>query len=166
MQLSLVDIASGKNAVYSRDNKMIEHILNSSISYRLIYRIIRMTSICYLKPYQLQSVMCYAEQKYHSNDFTFMQIMADVLHVTKMQLKQWKEQKQIKMAEEESKVQSQHNPYNYVQMNYKPLEKALIAVSEKMARDKTSDMIGSKIIGKVFNDNLRDFKKDSDMEPI
>lgn len=51
-------------------------------------------------------------------------------------------------------------------MNYKPLEKALIAVSEKMARDKTSDMIGSKIIGKVFNDNLRDFKKDSDMEPI
>lgn len=29
-----------------------------------------------------------------------------------------------------------------------------------------STMIGETIIGKVFNDNLRDFKSDQDMEPI
>ena len=170
MQLSLVDIANSKNSIYSKDNRIIEHILDSQISYRLVYRIIRMASVCYLKPYQLQSVMCYAEQKYHSNDFTFMQIMADVLNVTKMQIKQWKEQKQQKLAEEESKSQSSFNPYTYVQVqnsySSKKEHSALISISEKMARDKTSDMIGSKIIGKVFNDNLRDFKKDSDMEPI
>lgn len=35
-----------------------------------------------------------------------------------------------------------------------------------MARDKMSAMIGEKIIGKVFNDNLKDFKQEEDMEPI
>jgi hypothetical protein len=32
--------------------------------------------------------------------------------------------------------------------------------------DKLSNMIGEKIIAKVFNDNLRDFKQEDDMEPI
>ena len=35
-----------------------------------------------------------------------------------------------------------------------------------MGRDKISQMIGEKIIGKVFNDNLADFKSQDDMEPI
>jgi hypothetical protein len=42
----------------------------------------------------------------------------------------------------------------------------LIEVSEKMARDRLSEVIGEKIIGKVFNDNLKDFRQDEDMEPI
>lgn len=29
-----------------------------------------------------------------------------------------------------------------------------------------SSMIGEKVIGKVFNDNLKDFKSEEDMEPI
>jgi hypothetical protein len=37
-----------------------------------------------------------------------------------------------------------------------------------MARDKMSSMIGEKIIGKIFNDNLKDYQqnKEQDMEPI
>lgn len=42
-----------------------------------------MASVNFLKSYQLQTVMCYAEIRYHSNDFQFMQIMSDVLNVTK-----------------------------------------------------------------------------------
>jgi hypothetical protein len=42
----------------------------------------------------------------------------------------------------------------------------LIAISEKAAKDKMSTMIGDKIIGKVFNDNMKDFQQEDDMEPI
>jgi hypothetical protein len=35
-----------------------------------------------------------------------------------------------------------------------------------MGRDKMSSMIGDKIIGKIFNDNMKDFKSQEDMEPI
>lgn len=80
MQLCLVDIASGKNAQYrvtsdsfiGNQNAVIKHILDSNISFRLINRVIRMNSESYLKPWQLQTVMCYAELKYHSNDYQFM----------------------------------------------------------------------------------------------
>jgi hypothetical protein len=104
MQLSLVDIASGKNAKYkisdatSQRNAIIDYILSSAVSFRLIFRVIRMSSINFLKPFQLQTAMCYAELKYHSNDYTFMQIMADVLNVSKMQLKNWKVEKQNRFA--------------------------------------------------------------------
>lgn len=33
----------------------------------------------------------------------------------------------------------------------------LIQINEKQSKDKLSEMIGEKIIGKVFNDNLNDF---------
>jgi len=43
----------------------------------------------------------------------------------------------------------------------------LIDVSENTARNKFSEMIGEKIIGKVFRDNLADFSsEDQDMAPI
>ena len=47
--------------------------------------------------------------------------------------------------------------YNY---NPKPEKHKdqFIEITEKMGRDKISQMIGEKIIGKVFNDNLADFK--------
>lgn len=35
-----------------------------------------------------------------------------------------------------------------------------------MGRNMFSEMIGDKIIGKIFNDNLKDFKSEQDMEPI
>ena len=98
MQLSLVDIATGMNKVHKitdggSQNAVITHILNSMVSFRLITRVISMKSVNFLKPFQLQTAMCYAELKYHSNDFTFMQIMAEVLNVAKDQLKRWKEEK-------------------------------------------------------------------------
>lgn len=122
-----------------------------------------MSSVNWLKPFQLQTAMCYAELKYHSNDFTFMQIMADVLNVTKLQLRAWKEQKQHHQLDdsEEAKGSSfglQLYTYNPVTTTQAPLVRDLIGVTEKMARDKMSEMIGEKIIGKVFNDNLKDFK--------
>lgn len=90
----MADIASGKNSIYKDRNMAIAHIMESDISFRLIQRIVCMTSVSFLKPWQLSTVMCYAEMKYHSNDYTFMQIMADVLQVAKMQLKVWKDEKQ------------------------------------------------------------------------
>lgn len=41
-----------------------------------------------------------------------------------------------------------------------------IDITEHMGRSKMSTMIGETIIGKVFNDNMRDFKSEGDMEPI
>jgi hypothetical protein len=181
MQLCLVDVASGRNAKYvmtkdqphnsSATNVTIKYILNSQVSFRLISKVIRMSSHNWLKPFQLQTAMCYAEIKYHSNDYTFMQIMADVLNVTKLQLKAWKDQKhhnQISGGEETKSASYglQKYTYNPVAKPAVALVTDLIAVSEKMARDKMSEMIGEKIIGKVFNDNLKDFKEDEDMEPI
>jgi len=37
--------------------------------------------------------MSYAELAYHSNDYTFLQIMGDVLSVAKNQIKIWKEER-------------------------------------------------------------------------
>ena len=56
--------------------------------------------------------------------------------------------------------------YNGPQAEVRQTVMNLIDVNEKMARDKLSTMIGEKIIAKVFNDNLKDFKQDEDMEPI
>ena len=107
--------------------------------------------------------MCYAEIRYHSNDFQFMQIMSEVLNVTKSQLKFWKEERLQNMQQEESKS----GLYTY---EYRPSQKTqqrqIIAVDEQMGRNMFSQMIGDKIIGKIFNDNLRDFKSEQDMEPI
>ena len=42
-----------------------------------------------------------------------------------------------------------------------------IEINEKVGRDKMSAMIGDKIIGKVFRDNMDDFNQNiNDMEPI
>jgi hypothetical protein len=57
MQLCLVDIATGKNSKYrvtdenQGQSAIIQHILNSKVSYRLIFSIIRMSSINFLKPF-------------------------------------------------------------------------------------------------------------------
>ena len=56
--------------------------------------------------------------------------------------------------------------YNYGGPKSDKLKNQFIEISEKMGRDKISQMIGEKIIGKVFNDNLADFKSQDDMEPI
>lgn len=170
MQLSLVDVATGLNSEFKMTdesaptNSMIAFILQSKISYKLIFTVIRMTSINFLKPFQLQTAMCYAEIKYHSNDYTFMQIMADVLNVTKMQLKFWKEEANAAKGqrEEESKQIESHtglNKYNPGANTHLVREKVtnLIQITEKQARDKLSEMIGEKIIGKVYQDNLKDF---------
>jgi len=62
MQLALMDLKGGQSCV-------ISHILNSKISFRLISQIIKMSTPNFLKPWQLQTVMSYAEMQYHSNDF-------------------------------------------------------------------------------------------------
>jgi hypothetical protein len=85
MQLALVDLKG--------NSYVINHILNSQISFRLISQIIKMASPNFLKPWQLQTVMSYAETQYHSNDFQFITIMADVLTVVKMQIKLWKDER-------------------------------------------------------------------------
>ena len=41
-----------------------------------------------------------------------------------------------------------------------------IAITEKIGREEMSRMIGEKVIGKVFADNLEDFKGGQDMGPI
>jgi hypothetical protein len=57
MQLCLVDIATGKNSKFKVNednldqNPMIKYILSSSISYKLVFRVIRMSSINFLKPF-------------------------------------------------------------------------------------------------------------------
>jgi hypothetical protein len=76
LQLALVDL-KGQSCV-------VNHILNSNMSFKLISQIIKMSSPNFLKPYQLQTVMSYAETQYHSNDYQFITIMADVLTVVKM----------------------------------------------------------------------------------
>ena len=52
-----------------------------------------MSSPNFLKPYQLQTVMSYAETQYHSNDYQFLTIMGDVLGVVKAQIQNWKEER-------------------------------------------------------------------------
>jgi hypothetical protein len=60
------------------------------------------------------------------------------------------------------------NKYNPYQSQPEVAENVtnLIQITEQQSRDKLSEMIGEKIIAKVFNDNLRDFKQEEDMEPI
>ena len=63
------------------------------------------------------------------------------------------------------------NPYSYQMQAAKKeekIDKHFIRLNEKVARDKMSTMIGEKIIGKIFTDNLKDFEetKEQDMEPI
>jgi hypothetical protein len=96
LQLALVDIASGPNSLYKLSNRddpffgevcfqngLIQFILQSQVSFRTIQAIIKMSSPNFLKPYQLQTVMSYAETQYHSNDYQFLTVMGDVLSVVK-----------------------------------------------------------------------------------
>ena len=41
-----------------------------------------------------------------------------------------------------------------------------IGITENLARDQMIKMIGSKIISKIFDDNLKDYENAQDMEPI
>ena len=64
-----------------------------------------MQSPNFLKPWQLQTVMSYAETQYHSNDYQFITIMADVLMVVKLQIKLWKDDRiKSQVEDEEMKV--------------------------------------------------------------
>ena len=56
---------------------------------------------------------------------------------------------------------SKHDPFTYEETVIKQdskINKNFINLNEKMARDKMSSMIGEKIIGKIFTDNLKDFE--------
>ena len=119
--------------------------------------------------------MCYAELQYHSNDYTFMQIMSDVLSVSKKQIRFWKDERiqiQVQQQEEDKmQIDSSSNKsglysYNYFGPINEKHKSLFIEISEKVGRDKISQMIGEKIIGKVFNDNLADFESSDDMDPI
>ena len=49
--------------------------------------------------------MSYAETQYHSNDYQFITIMADVLMVVKLQIKLWKDDRiKSQVEDEEMKV--------------------------------------------------------------
>lgn len=37
--------------------------------------------------------MTYVETMYHSNDYVFLRVMAELLNITKIQIKFWKEQR-------------------------------------------------------------------------
>ena len=95
MQLALVDIASKHNECYRallendqiKNNETIGHIAGGQKSFRIVTQIIRMKSECFMKPFQLQTIMSYAELLYHSNDFQFLALMKNVLGVVKSQLK-------------------------------------------------------------------------------
>ena len=52
-----------------------------------------MKSTNYMKPFQLSTVMTYVETMYHSNDYVFLRVMAELLNITKIQIKFWKEQR-------------------------------------------------------------------------
>jgi len=91
--------------------------------------------------------------------------MADVLNVVKMQIKQWKEEKHKSHLDEFEESKSNVSMYSVMPAK-KESKVQLIEVTENMARNKLSDMIGEKIIGKVFTDNLKDFNAEQDMEPI
>ena len=99
MQLSLVDITGTINFAHKfkvlsgsmedgkdvkTNNVIIEHIFNSKQSFKMVDKIIKMKSASYLKPFQLSTVMTYVEALYHSNDFVFLRIMAELLNVAKI----------------------------------------------------------------------------------
>ena len=50
----------------------------------------------------------------------------------------------------------------------KEIKDELTGITESIARDQFSDMIGDKIIGKIFSDNLSEYESQhgQDMEPI
>lgn len=107
MQLALSDITGTLNYAHKfhvisgnpgsdaikANNSVIEYIFNSKQSFKLVNKIIKMKSSNYLKPFQLSTVMTYVETMYHSNDYVFLRIMAELLNVTKVQIKFWKEKK-------------------------------------------------------------------------
>ena len=75
------------------NNVVIEHIFNSKASFKMVNKVIKMKSTGYLKPFQLSTVMTYVETLYHSNDFVFLRIMAELLNVAKIQIRYWKDQR-------------------------------------------------------------------------
>jgi len=101
VHLALVDIAGGLNKHLKtgtkddnliqlddnferfKNNFMLFYIVESPKSFRLVQDIIRISAPNFLKPYQLSTVMSYAETMFHSNDYQFMALMADVLGVVK-----------------------------------------------------------------------------------
>lgn len=106
MQLSLVDITGTINFAHkfkvlsgsmdngkeiTTNNVAIEHIFHSKSSFKMVNKIIKMKSTSYLKPFQLSTVMTYVETLYHSNDFVFLRIMAELLNVAKIQIRYWKD---------------------------------------------------------------------------
>ena len=66
--------------------------------------------------------------------------MVDVLNVSTIQVKTWKDDKKD--------------------------VKKFIDFTEQIGRDELSRMIGEKVIDKIFVDNLQDFKQQQDMGPI
>ena len=108
MQLSLVDITGTINFAHKfqvlsgsmengsaikTNNVIIEHIYHSKSSFKMVNKIIKMKSTNFLKPFQLSTVMTYVETLYHSNDFVFLRIMAELLNVAKILIRYWKDQR-------------------------------------------------------------------------
>lgn len=106
MQLALVDVTGTINYAHKfeviqgsaddgdrivANNAVIEHIFNSKQSFKMVNKIIKMKSTNYLKPFQLSTVMTYVQTMYHSNDPRFLRIMAELINVTNIQFKFWKE---------------------------------------------------------------------------
>ena len=120
--------------------------------------------------------MCYIELRYHSNDYQFMAVIAEVLKVAMKQIKTWKDEKRQSMCTDEEEAKQSEMSYssslysnNYLPATVKKSQKEaqFIDINEKAGRDKMSTMIGEKIIGKVFKDNMESFQSNGeDMEPI
>ena len=107
--------------------------------------------------------------------------MGDVLSVAKNQIRAWKEERIERNVHEkeemkQNEIQDDPNQINSMSFNLKPKvhinpvpkKKQFIDLTEKLGRDHMSMMIGDKIIGKIFTDNINDFLSENqeDMEPI
>lgn len=112
-----------------------------------------MKSPNFLKPFQLSTVMSYIEHCYHSNDEQFRAIMVDVLTLAKLQVKLWKDERVKLQKEHEAKATYEE----FKSSDIVSKETQFINVTEKIGREEMSRMIGDKVIGKVFDDNLADF---------
>ena len=71
----------------------------------MVEKIIKIKSTNYLKPFQLSTVMTYVQAMYHSNDYQFWKILLELLNITKIQIKFWKEQRH-QMQQEMEELQN------------------------------------------------------------
>ena len=88
--------------------------------------------------------------------------MVDVLALAKVQVNQWKSERVQAQKEQEACMQLEEMKFGEKAeepVRSKSIVKGFINVTEKIARDEMSRMIGEKVIGKVFSDNLAEFNE-------